>query len=315
MGPLDEFFLAVFGELGIRHDPVGALQLFLLGMARWAPVFALTPFLGGKLVPNPIKLALAVSTALWLLPGMSAVAPVPLRISEVTWWALLIKEVVIGFTLAFGASLVFWAAEMGGRFLDNVRGTTTANLLLPQVQVQSSLLGGFYFQLFVVLFLVSGGHLWFLGAVFDSYRVFPPLDFAWAAGPIGVGFAEGVGSLFSMMLRIIAPALVVIILLDLMLGVANRMAPQLDVFFISLSLKSTLAALMVGLSLYWVQDIFGSMVLEYRGQFHRAIPVEVWTPPDPVAAEVAPGEDPGEGRQEPGTAPQNVPLPGEPPSL
>jgi hypothetical protein len=34
------------------------------------------------------------------------------------------------------------------------------------------------------------------------------------------------------------------------LGVANRMAPQLDVFFISLSLKSSIGAFMVALSLY-----------------------------------------------------------------
>jgi flagellar biosynthetic protein FliR len=272
---LGDFLRELSATFSIRHDPVETLQLFVLGMARWAPVFALTPFLGGKLVPNTIKLSLSVSMALWLLPGLSARAPSPLQISEVTWWALLIKEVILGFALAFSASLVFWAAEMGGRFIDNVRGTTTANILLPQVQVQSSLLGSFYFQLFVVLFLIGGGHLWFLGAVFRSYEVFPPLELAMATGDFAEGLIVGVGGLFSVMLRIIAPPLVCLMLLDLMLGVTNRMAPQLDVFFISLSIKATLGALMVALSLYYLGGLFDELVIDHLTWFHETTGIEV----------------------------------------
>ena len=280
------FIEAMRLELGLQHQPVELLQLFVLGVARWAPVFSLAPFLGGKLVPAIIRLALSVSMGLWLLPGFSARAPQPLVISELNWWALLIKEVLIGFTLAFAAALIFWAAEMGGRFIDNVRGTTTANLLLPQVQVQSSLLGGFYFQLFVVLFVFTGGHLWFMSVVFESYRFFPVLELTFDAGAISEGLALATGSLFSMMIRIIAPALIAIMLLDLMLGVANRMAPQLDVFFISLSVKATLGALLVALSLNYLLMIFDGMLLEHQSWLAETMGIYPTSYADEAAAGV-----------------------------
>ena len=249
---VQRFLEPLLAQLGVRHPPLDCLQLFTIGLARWVPIFALTPFLGGRLVPAPVKMALSVLLAAWVLPQLSSQAPVPLEMSTLAWWTMLLQEVFVGFVLATGAGLLFWTAEMGGKFLDNVRGTTTANLLIPQVSVQSSLLGDFYFQLFIVLYLFAGGHLWFLGAVFESYELYPPLIPGMNLEPVAQGFIVGTAHTLVLAVKLIAPALVVLMLMDVMLGVANRMAPQLDVFFISLSLKSSVGALIVALSIYFV---------------------------------------------------------------
>ncbi|HVS01993.1 MAG TPA: type III secretion system export apparatus subunit SctT [Thermoanaerobaculia bacterium] len=283
-----------FGDaLGVRHDFDDALLLFTLGFARWAPVFGMTPFIGGRLVPNPIRVGLAVFMALWVLPWVSAQAPLPLGITSVGWWALLLKEVLIGFLLAFGAGLVFWAAEMGGRFIDNVRGTTTANLLIPQVSTQSSLLGDFYYQLFVVLYVLAGGHLWFLSAVFQSYEILPPTTAALALATAAESFIAATGGLFVVALKIMAPALVVLMLMDLMLGVANRMAPQLDVFFISLSLKSAVGSLVVALSLYYLLGMAPDFFRDqhrWLGETIHSLPAENGAEPSPPPAAAAADE-------------------------
>jgi flagellar biosynthesis protein FliR len=57
-------------------------------------------------------------------------------------------------------------------------------------------------------------------------------------------------AMFVLMLKVVAPALVVLLLADLVLGVANRVASQMDVFFLGLALKPTLGVLVVALSLY-----------------------------------------------------------------
>jgi flagellar biosynthesis protein FliR len=66
-------------------------------------------------------------------------------------------------------------------------------------------------------------------------------------------------------LKIMAPALIVLMLMDLMLGVANRMAPQLDVFFISLSLKGSVGALIVALSLYYLLGMTPDLFRRQQG--------------------------------------------------
>ena len=51
---------------GFCYDPAALAQviahsvLFAIGFARWAPVFAMTPFLGGRLAPASVRTGLAV---------------------------------------------------------------------------------------------------------------------------------------------------------------------------------------------------------------------------------------------------------------
>ena len=259
-------FYGPFREwLHLRHGVSDALTLFALAFARWAPVFSMTPFIGGRLVPGSVRIGLAFTMSLWMLPALSATTVAPMALSAVAFWVLLLKEILVGFVLSFAGALVFWAAEMGGKFIDNVRGTTTANLLIPQVSTQSSLLGDFYFQLFIVLYVVAGGHRWFLSAVFQSYEAVPPLEPRLGTAGLAGAMTSATADLWVVALKIMAPALIVLMLMDLMLGVANRMAPQLDVFFISLSLKGSVGALVVALSLYYLLGMTPELFRRQQG--------------------------------------------------
>lgn len=240
-----------FGDLwGVRHGAMDTASLFFLSMIRWAAIVQFCPFLGGRLVPGPVKIGLAMVLAWFTTPWLSQQASVPLNLTPTAWGVAALHELWVGLLLGFGSSLVFFAANMGGQFLDNVRGTTMANILVPQLQIQTSLLGDFYLQLFVVLYLLVGGHRWFLSAVLDSYRLFPPTGVFPRVPVVHEAFLQMTGTMFGIMLKTIAPALVVLILMDVILGVANRMAPQMDVFFMSMTLKPAVGLLIVALSIY-----------------------------------------------------------------
>jgi len=266
---LDQFFGPIGGAIGLRHGIMDSARLLMLAMARWLPVVTLAPFLGGRNVVAPIKFGLGIMFSLWMLPWLSQMAPAPLEFTALFWWAMLLREMFIGLVLGLGVSLIFWSAEMGGRFIDNVRGGTTANLFIPQVQIQSSILGSFYFQFFIALFVVVGGHRWFLSGVIDSYLVVTPFELGLQLDAVANAFIERTALMFTIAVKLIAPALAVVILLDLVLGIANRMAPQLNVFFFSLPLKSALSFLAIGLSLYYVfalsLDFFGDQDQWLRG--------------------------------------------------
>lgn len=252
---LEAFAGPLLATLGLRHGGADSIQLFVLALARWLPIVAICPFLGGRLVPAPVRMGLGALLALFVLPHLSATLPAPLALDGARWWLALLQESFVGVVLGLGSGMVFWAADSAGRFLDSVRGTTTANLMIPQVQVQTSLLGDFYFQLFVVLYVLAGGHRIFLAAVFESYGLVPPLARGLELSPLAASFIGATGGLLGIAVKLVAPALAIVILMDLVLGVANRMAPQLDVYFLSLSLKSSLSSFIVALSLYSLLDL------------------------------------------------------------
>jgi flagellar biosynthetic protein FliR len=249
-GRLEGFF-APFRELwGVRHGAMDSGALFFLVALRWFAIVLLCPFLGGRLVPGTVKVGLALLLAWFCTPSVSQQTAAPLGLSAVGWWLAAVHEIGIGLLIGFGASLVFLAATMAGEFLDSTRGTLTANMLLPQLQIQTTLLGDFYFQLFIVLYLLAGGHLFFLSAVLDSFRLFPPTGAMPAAALVHESFLAMAVTMFGIMVKVVAPAILVVLMVDIILGVANRMAPQMDVFFVGLGTKPTLALLVVAVSLY-----------------------------------------------------------------
>jgi flagellar biosynthetic protein FliR len=247
---LEAFFAPLREEWGVRHGAFDAITILLLAMLRWVAIVQVTPFLGGRLVPGSVKLGLALVFAWFTAPALSEQLSVPLGLSPLRLWLFALHEIAMGLLLGFGASLVFFAAGMGGQLLDTARGTLTATLLMPQLQIQTTLLGDLFLQLFVVLYLVAGGHIFFLSAVLDSYLLFPPGGGLPGAALLHASFLKMALSMFVLMLKVVAPALVVLLLADLVLGVANRVAAQMDVFFLGLALKPTVGLLVVALSLY-----------------------------------------------------------------
>lgn len=248
-GKVEELFSPLGAMWGVRHGAMDTAALFFLVLLRWFAIVAFCPFFGGRLVPGPVKMGLAFLMAWFCVPSVSQLIAVPLGLSALGWWVAALHEITLGLLIGFGSSLVFLAATMAGEFLDSARGTLAANMLVPQLQVQTTLLGDFYFQLFVVLYLLMGGHIFFLGAVLDSFSFFPPTGTLPAAGLVHESFVRMAVSMFGIMVKVVAPALLVVLLTDIVLGVANRMAPQLDVFFMGLGLKPALALTAVALSL------------------------------------------------------------------
>lgn len=255
-----------FGELwGVRHGAMDTASLFFLGLLRWVAIVQFSPFLGGRLVPAPVKLGLAMIMAWFTTPWLSQQLAVPLGLTGMRWWIAATHELYIGVLLGLASSLVFFAASMGGQFLDTVRGTTMANLLVPQLQIQTSLLGDFYLQLFVVLYLLVGGHIWFLSAVLDSYRLFPPTGLFPRPAIVNEAFVQMTAAMFGIMIKTVAPAILVLILADVVLGVANRMAPQMDVFFMGMALKPIVGLLIVALSIYGLLGITPGIWQHFHG--------------------------------------------------
>jgi type III secretion protein T len=110
-------------------------------------------------------------------------------------------------------------------------------------------------MLAITLFVAAGGLLAMLGVVVDSYRLWPLGSFLPDVGRVLEEFAIRQGdTLFLWIVKLAAPVLLVLVLVELGMGLVNRAAPQLNVFVFSQPLKSLLATLMLTLFLFFVYD-------------------------------------------------------------
>ncbi|MFN0064355.1 MAG: flagellar biosynthetic protein FliR [Myxococcaceae bacterium] len=259
---------ALLSEFGMKLNFTVVVLTVALMAARIIPVLALTPFLGGETTPTEVKIGLSLALAVILFPVVQErISNVP--IAAIPYIALLLKELFIGVALAFIVEMVFEAARAAGHLVDTAAGAAMAQVMVPQLQQQVTIFSSLKFQLSVVLFLTLNGHHVVIQALGDSFLTLPLDQFpAFSAGRWA--FFDLIGRVFGHLLLVAvmlsAPALIATFLTDLALGMINRVAPQIQVFFISMSVKPVVAAAVVLLSAHLLLE---RMQVEFRTMLER----------------------------------------------
>jgi len=247
------------------------LSVFFLTLARVIPIISLTPFLGAKNVPATIRMLFSVALVAIFLPQNLLTIHQNIFFSHTFIW-LFLKELVIGFILGFLSMVPFLIAQMAGSLIDHQRGASSLQVTDPTTQSQTGPVGLLLNQLTIVLFFALDGPFIFFNGIASSYQLIPvdglinPSFFA-----LQTPFWKQVMVLLQFMMnlsaQIAAPALIGILLTDMFLGIANRLAPQVQIVFLGIALKSWVGialmtaawALMIQViskeSITWMQSI------------------------------------------------------------
>jgi flagellar biosynthesis protein FliR len=252
-------------QLGFKAEFTTVLLTMALLVSRVLPVIVLTPMFGGETTPTEVKFGLGMIIALVLFPGViDRMQYIPL--TPIPFVALLMKEVFVGYCIAFVVGLVFDAANVAGQLIDNMSGTNNAQLMVPSIGQQVSLYAVLKVQLCITLFLTLNGHHLVIQALGDSLASIPLDGFPrFSSG--SYAFYDLIMRVFGDLLRIAlaisAPVILATFLTDLALGLINRTAPQIQVFFVSMQIKPAVTALVVfaaiHLILLRVVDEYGVM--------------------------------------------------------
>lgn len=272
---MDEFLKlleTVLRTFEVGQNPQSFLVLVGLAFARMLSFLVVVPFFGGAAVPARVKVATATAFVIILYPSLEAGLPkgnAPLGFGPLGFVALLAKESFVGFTLGFVASLVFEAVQVAGRVIDFQRGSTMAEMFAPQLQTRVSELGQFKLQFAIVLFLLIGAHHFFISALLRSFEFvpafgFPQLQAGWS--PAAAFITRLTGGVLAIGVQLAAPAMIALLLTDLFFGIINRVAPQINVFFLSLPVKMMIGLVVVAVAL----PLFKDRYIYYFGESYKA---------------------------------------------
>ena len=234
-------------ELALETLP-GNLMGFLLGYARPLTFFFFVPFMAGEVVPSQLRISLAFLLSLFVAPLFVDLTPPQAGAELALWLACVIaKELLAGFILAYTAGIIFWAMLSVGFIMDNQRGAGMAQAADPVSGESASLFGAFLHQIALYIFFSSGAFLHMLSFLLASYVACPP---GFTLGAESASFVPLflLGEFARLMIMTVvfsAPIMLICLLSDISLGIINRFAPQLNVFFLSMPIKSALGLFMI----------------------------------------------------------------------
>jgi type III secretion protein T len=219
-----------------------AFYLFMISSARIAAVFTIMPFLSKQTMGTTmIRNGVVASLALYLYPIVShEYASFALSTGDTV--IILIKEAFIGLLIGFLITLPFWAIESVGFFIDNQRGATMASSLNPLSGSQTSPLGILLTQGLVTLFFISGAFMLFLHALYNSYLLWPIFSFFPTFSTDAPRFfLSQLDTLMRLTVLLGGPVVLAMFLSEFGLALISRFAPQLNVFILSMPIKSAVA--------------------------------------------------------------------------
>ena len=228
------------------YDTIGNAMLALgLTVPRIVGAFLMLPLLTAQTVPAMVRNSFLVSLAIVAMPIAMAGAPVDVMDNPL-WVALILKELFLGISLGFCFGIVFWAIGAAGSVMDSQVGMGMASIFDPIQGHQISLHGQFLSQLAAWLFMASGAFLIFLDLLLSSYVVWPVLSYKPVLNSSGLHLFIGhFDYLMTTLLVMAAPAMVLLLVIDLTFGLVNRYAPQLNVFALTLPIKAWIATAVI----------------------------------------------------------------------
>jgi flagellar biosynthetic protein FliR len=234
---------------------MGVIPLFFLIIMRLAPSLVLAPFFGAKLAPGIAKMGLALCMATVFLPFVAANTKVQVSFNNAFLFYSL-KEILIGIILGFFITIPFYMVQTSGTIIDYLRGASIMQSQDPSMQTQTSPIGILYNYVLIVIFFQIDGPILFFDAVLKSYELVPPAalinsEFLVHKNNFWNVCFDLVNQIITIAIQMAAPAIVSILMAEMFLGIANRLAPQVQIAFLGMSIKSLL-----GLSLLWAAWFF-----------------------------------------------------------
>ena len=243
-------------------DSVGDMMMALgLTLPRIAGAFLMLPLLTAETVPAMVRNSFMVSLAIVALPIAMAGIPVD-AMNALMWVPVVLKEVFIGISIGFCFGMVFWAIGAVGNVVDTQVGLGMAAVFDPIQGHQTSIHGDFLSRVAMWLFMASGAFLVFLDLLLSSYSLWPVTEWYPKLNPQGMELFVGHFSyMMTALLVMAAPAMVLLLIIDLAFGMVNRYAPQLNVFALTLPIKAWIATAVFLLLL----GVYIEIVLERLG--------------------------------------------------
>ena len=216
-----------------------------LCMPRILAAFTVVPFLSQGYVTGVTRNCIAVSFSLILFPIIFPVVREK-NISALVFLAIIAKESVIGAALGYMVGLLFWGIQAVGKIIDYQRGAHVAEAYDPSFGGEMSPIGNLLMPLFIMIFFSSGGFIVFLSAIYESFQAWPIFSYLPVpSSKVAIFSLNKIDDFMEMVLLLTAPLIILMFISDIGMGIINRFAPQLNILFLSMPIKSVLGILLL----------------------------------------------------------------------
>lgn len=216
--------------------PIQELEYFLLIMTRITCFIMTAPFFSTGGVPARVKIGSGffISLLVYYVTMPHVYAEYETIIEMVT---LILKEAAVGLLLGFVADMCTRIVTFSGHVIDMEMGLAMSNQFDPITRDNTTHTGILYHNMLMLMLIITGMYRYFVGALVETFQLIPIGEAVFDMHGLLQSFIRFLGEFMLLGMRIALPVFCTIMLLNAVLGILAKVAPQMNMFAVGIQLK------------------------------------------------------------------------------
>ena len=222
------------------------LEFFFFFLVRVTCFVYVAPFFSMRNTPANVRIAMSFFTSLLLYQALTPTEAV--TYSTLTGYTVIVlKEAVVGLLIGFAANICTTIVNFAGSIADMETGLSMVTLMDPTSRESTSITGVLYQYVLMFMMIATGMYRYLFGALADTFILIPVNGAVLRAESLMNSMLVFLTEYIIIGFRIVLPIFCSILLLNAVLGVLAKVAPQMNMFAVGIQLK-----VLVGLSVLFL---------------------------------------------------------------
>ena len=222
------------------------LEYFLLILVRVSCFVYVAPFFSMRNTPANVRVAMSFFTSLLLYQALTPTEAVAYS-SLMGYTVIVLKEALVGLLIGFAANICTSIVNFAGSIADMETGLSMVTLMDPTSRESTSITGVLYQYVLMFMMIATGMYRYLFGALADTFVLIPVNGAVLRSESLMNSMLEFLSDYVIIGFRIVLPIFCSILLLNAVLGVLAKVAPQMNMFAVGIQLK-----VLVGLSVLFL---------------------------------------------------------------
>lgn len=244
------------------HFTLENFEYFLLILTRISMFVVVAPFFNMSNTPVRVKVGFSalVSLMLYFVVDFSA-----LNYSTAIGYAfLVVREAITGLIIGFSTYCCNFIILLAGNQIDMNIGLSMAQEYDPSLKTETTVTGTLYNNFIMMLLILSGMHRYIFKSFCDAFALIPLGGAIFKWDSLFSSTIEFMTDVFIIAFRIILPVFAVIMVLNAILGIMVKVAPQIHMFSVGAQLKIIVGFTVLFLTVFLLPDIAAFIFKEMK---------------------------------------------------
>lgn len=237
-------------------------EILILILVRISCFVFIAPFYGTKNVPAQVKIALSVFVSLMIYNFVDKTGIGYTGLFGYT--VIVLKEGITGLLMGFAANVCNSIILFAGNIIDMDIGLSMATEFDQTMNTQVTITGNLYNYFILLLLVATNMHHYLLRTIVDSFEVIPVNGQVFDWGSLLISMTRFMTDLFVIGFRIVLPVFACIMILNCILGIMAKVAPQMNMFAVGMQMKIMVGFVVLFLTVSLLSGIGDFIFMEMK---------------------------------------------------